>query len=63
VDSAYATKESITNVEAAGTEVVSTIPRSEQLEKHGKVPIAHQKGDTDGYPNVRKRMAKEEPVV
>lgn len=60
VDSAYATKESVTTVEAAGTEVVSTVPRSEQLEKHGKDPHARQKGDSDAYANFRERMAKEE---
>jgi transposase len=60
VDSAYVTKESVTTVEAAGTKVVSTIPRSEQLEKHGKDPHARQKGDTDEYANFRERMAKEE---
>jgi transposase len=61
VDSAYAAaRESVTTVEAAGTEVVSTVPRSEQLEKHGKDPHARQKGDTDEYANFRERMAKEE---
>ena len=60
VDSAYATKEGVTAVETAGTEVVSTVPRSEQLEKHGKDPYARQKGDTDQYANFRARMAKPE---
>ena len=60
VDSAYATKEGVTSVEAAGTEVVSTIPRSEQLEKHGKDPYARQKGDTDEYARFRARMANPE---
>jgi hypothetical protein len=60
VDSAYATKESVKTVEAAGTEVVSTVPRSEQLEKHGKDPHARQKGDSDEYAKFRERMAKEE---
>lgn len=60
VDSAYATKESVTAVEAAGTEVVSTVPRAEQLEKNGKDPHARQKRDTDEYVNFRKRMAKPE---
>lgn len=57
VDSAYATKDGVTKVEAAGTQVVSTIPRSEQLEKHGKDPHARQKDDTDEYANFRARMA------
>lgn len=60
VDSAYATKEAVTSVEAAGTEVVSTVPRAEQLEKHGKDPHARQKGDSDEYANFRERMSQEE---
>jgi transposase len=60
VDSAYATKEGVTSVESAGTEVVSTIPRSEQLEKHGKDPHSRQKDDTDEYAHFRARMAKAE---
>lgn len=60
VDSAYATKEAVTAVETAGTEVVSTVPRSEQLEKHGKDPHARQKGDTDQYASFRARMAEPE---
>lgn len=64
VDSAYAAnKESVTTVEAAGTEVVSSIPRAEQLQKHNKDPHARQKGDSDEYENFRKRMAKEEYKV
>ncbi len=60
VDSAYATKESVTAVESAGTEVVSTVPRSEQLEKHGKDPHSRQKGDSEQYANFRGRMAEDE---
>jgi len=60
VDSAYATKEGVKTVESAGTEVVSTIPRSEQLEKHGKDPHARQKGDSNEYANFRARMAEAE---
>jgi transposase len=60
VDSAYATKDGVTSVEAAGTEVVSTVPRSEQLERHGKDPHARQKGDSDEYANFRARMAEPE---
>ena len=44
----------------AGTEVVSSIPRSEQLERHGKDPHARQKKDTDQYANFRARMAEQE---
>jgi transposase len=57
VDGAFATKDAVTAVELAGTEVVSSIPRSEQLAKHGKDPHARQKGDTDQYAAFRARMA------
>lgn len=60
VDGGFTTKESVTAVELAGTEVVSTVPRSEQLEKHGKDPHARQKGDTDQYAAFRERMAQAE---
>lgn len=60
VDAAYTTKEGVTSVEQAGTEVVSTVPRSDQLEKHGKDPYERQKGDTDEYAAFRQRMAKQE---
>jgi len=57
VDSAYATKTGVTEVEAAETEVVSTIPRSDELRKRGKDPHARQRGDTDEYVRFRSRMA------
>jgi len=60
VDGGFATKDGVTAVEIAGTEVVSTVPRSEQLEKHGKDPHARQKGDTDQYASFRARMAEAE---
>jgi transposase len=60
VDGGFATKDGVTAVELAGTEVVSTVPRSEQLGKHGKDPHARQKGDTDEYASFRARMAKPE---
>ena len=60
VDGGYATKEGITAVELAGTVVVSTVARSEQLEKHGKDPHARQKGDTDQYASFRARMGEAE---
>ena len=60
VDSAYATKDGVTAVELAGTEVVSTVPRSEQLKKHGKDPHARQRGDSDEYAKFRTRMAEPE---
>jgi transposase len=60
VDGAFATKEAVTAVELAGTEVVSSVPRSEQLQEHGKDPHARQKGDTDQYAAFRARMADPE---
>lgn len=60
VDSAYATKEGVTLVEQAGTKVVSTIPRCEQLANHGKNAYERQKGDTDEYANFRARMSEEQ---
>jgi transposase/IS5 family transposase len=60
VDSAYATKAGVTETERGGTKVVSTVPRSEQLEKHGKNPHERQKGDSDEYVEFRKRMSQEE---
>lgn len=56
VDSAYATKESVTAAEVGGTEVISSIPRAEQLKKHGKDPHAKQKQDTPEYVAFRQRM-------
>lgn len=60
VDSAYATKESVKAVERGGIKVVSTVPRGEQLENHGKDPHARQKGDSDEYAAFRARMSQEE---
>ena len=57
VDSAYATKASVEAAETAGTAVVSTVPRSEQLKRHGKDPHQRQKGDSDEYEAFRHRMA------
>jgi hypothetical protein len=60
VDSAFATKESVTDVERRGVEVISTIPRAEQLEEHGKNPHERQKGDSDEYAAFRARMSEPE---
>lgn len=60
VDSAYATKESVTETQQGGTVVVSTVPRSEQLRKHGKDPHAPQKNDTAEYIEFRARMGDPE---
>ena len=58
VDSAYATQESVTAAETSGTKVVSTVPRAEVLEQHGKDPHARQRRDTDEYAVFRARMAE-----
>ena len=60
VDSAYVTQESVTAAEAGGTKVVSSIPRAEQLAKHGKDPHTRQRRDTDEYVAFRARMAEPE---
>lgn len=60
VDSAYATKDGVTAAESTGTEVVSTVPRSEVLENNGKDPHAKQRGDTEEYAAFRARMADPE---
>lgn len=60
VDSAYATQESVTMAENAGTNVISTVPRASQLEQHGKDPHARQRRDTDEYVVFRERMADPE---
>jgi len=60
VDSAFATQESVTAAETAGTKVVSTVPRAEQLERHGKDPHVRQRRDTDEYVQFRARMAEPE---
>lgn len=57
VDSAYATKASVQVAESSGTAVVSTVPRSAQLTRHGKDPHQRQKGDSDEYEAFRQRMA------
>lgn len=58
-DSAFATKESVTETEHAGVKVVSSVPRADQLKKSGKDPHSKQKGDTKQYEDFRKRMAEE----
>lgn len=60
VDSAYATKESVTAAQQGGTTVVSTVPRSDQLREHGKDPHAPQKNDTPEYIEFRSRMGESE---
>lgn len=57
VDSAYATIEAVTAAEAGGTQVISSVPRAAQLQRHGKDPHAAQKYDTPEYVKFRERMA------
>jgi transposase len=60
VDSAYATIDSVTKAEQAGTTVVSSIPRAEVLVKNGKDPHAPQPRDTPEFAAFRARMAEPE---
>ena len=60
VDSAYANKESVRDSESRGAKIISTVPRSEQLKKHGKNPHERQRGDSDEYVAFRERMAEAE---
>ncbi len=58
VDSAFATKDSVTDVERRGTVVVGGLPRAGQLEKNGVDPHSPQRGDTPEYVRFRARMAE-----
>ncbi len=58
VDSAYATKDSVTTAETGGTKVISTVPRADELKHNGKDPHERQRGDTDAYVTFRQRMAE-----
>jgi len=60
VDSAFVTQESVTEAQTSGTNVVSTVPRAEVLEQHGKDPHARQRRDTDEYAVFRARMTEPE---
>ncbi len=60
VDSAFATKESVTEVEQKGTEVIGGIPRAGQLQKNGHDPHTPQRCDTPEYVRFRERMAQPE---
>ncbi len=61
-DSAYATKDGVTAVEKEGSQLVATVPREEQLAKHGKNAHERQKGDTDEYVAFRQRMTEQENI-
>ena len=58
VDSAFATKQAVTEVEIQGSKVVGGIPRASQLEKNGKDPHAPQRGDSPEYKAFRARMSE-----
>lgn len=58
VDSAFATKESVTDAEQKGTTVVGGIPRAGELEKKGADPHSPQRRDTPEYIAFRKRMGE-----
>ena len=60
VDRAFATIESVTLAEAGGTQVISSVPRAEELRRNGKDPHARQGRDTNEYATFRKRMADPE---
>ena len=60
VDSAFATKAAVTEVESKDTKVVGSIPRASQLEKSGKDPHSPQRGDSDEYQQFRSRMSEDE---
>lgn len=60
VDSAFATKDSVTEVEQKKTEVVGGLPRASQLEKHGRDPYSAQRGDTPEYIRFRERMGRKD---
>lgn len=60
VDSAYATKQDVTTVELAGTEVVSSIHGADSMRKRGTDPHARQRSDTDQYAAFRVRMGQDE---
>jgi transposase len=61
-DSAYATRNGVTAVEKNGSQVIATVPREEQLARHGKNAHERQKGDTDEYAAFRTRMTEPENI-
>ena len=59
MDSAFTTKEAVTDVELKGTIVVGGIPCAGQLIKNGKDPHSPQRDDSEEYKRFRARMAEE----
>jgi transposase len=60
VDSAFATRSSVEQAEANGTQVLSSIPRASQIAGNGKDPHARNHRDSDHYAAFRARMAEPE---
>jgi hypothetical protein len=58
VDSAFAIKEDVTEVERSGTEVVSTIYQEDGMRKQGRDPHERKPGDSDEFANFRQRMSQ-----
>lgn len=58
VDSAFATRDAVTEVESDGTKVVGGIPRASQIEKHGNDPYSPRRGDSAEYQQFRARMSE-----
>jgi IS5 family transposase len=60
VDAAFATRHDVTQVERAGTKVISSIRDADGLRERGKDPYARGRGDTDEYAAFRQRMSQAE---
>lgn len=60
VDSAFATVADVTQLERAGTKVVSSIHGEERLRKLAQDPFARGRNDTDEYAAFRQRMSQSE---
>ena len=60
VDSAFATRGDVKEVEQSGTEVFSTVYGEASMRKRGAAPFEAQSGDSEEYAAFRKRMSKPE---
>ena len=58
VDSAFAIKEDVTQVERSGTEVVSTVYDEAAMRKRGSDPYERKPGDSDEFASFRQRMSQ-----
>lgn len=59
VDSAFATKQAVTQLEEAKTKVVAGIPRAGQIEQLGGDPHQPRPGDSEAYQAFRTRMSED----